>query len=60
MVFRVASGDIGDALEYDDYVIDVFDSAIESADDAHLTTHTCDTREHVLAFCTHYDRISVL
>jgi hypothetical protein len=30
-------------LEKDDYIIDVFDSAIESADDAHLTTHTCDT-----------------
>jgi hypothetical protein len=46
-------------LESDDYVIDVFASAIESADDAHLATHTCDTWEHVLAFCTHYDGISV-
>jgi hypothetical protein len=43
----------------DDYLIDVFDSATESADDAHLTTHTCDTWQHVLAFCTHYDHLSV-
>ena len=40
MLFHVASGDIGGALENDDYVIDAFDSAIESADDAHLTSHT--------------------
>ncbi len=48
------------ALEQDDYIIDVFDTAIESADDAHLTTHTCDTWQHVLAFCTRYDGLSVL
>jgi uncharacterized FAD-dependent dehydrogenase len=46
-------------LEEDDYVIDVFNSFIESADDAHLTTHTCDTWEEVVAFCTNYDGISV-
>jgi hypothetical protein len=30
MSFHVASGDIGGALENHDYVIDVFNSAIES------------------------------
>jgi len=47
-------------LEQDDYVIDVFDGAIESADDAHLTTHTCDTWQQVRAFCTHYNGLSIL
>jgi hypothetical protein len=46
-------------LEQDDYIIDAFNSFIESAEDAHLTTHTCETWEEVLAFCTHYDGISV-
>ena len=41
-------------------VIDVFDTAIESADDAHLATHTCDSWEHVIAFCINYDGISIL
>ena len=50
---------VGRALESDDYVIDVFDSAIKSVDDAHLTTQTCDTWEQVVAYCTHYDGISV-
>ena len=57
--FHIASGDIGGALESHAYVIDVFDSAIESADDAYVTTHTCDTWEQVIAFCTQYDGISV-
>jgi len=47
-------------LEQDDYVIDVFDSSIESADAAHLTAYTCDTWSDVLAFCTRYDGLSVL
>ena len=46
--------------EQDDYVIDVFATAIESADAAHLTTHPCDTWQHVLAFCTRYNGLSVL
>jgi hypothetical protein len=45
--------------EQDDYVIDVFATAIESPDNAHLTAHTCDTWQQVLAFCTHYDDLSV-
>jgi hypothetical protein len=47
-------------LEQDDYLIDVFATAIESPNAAHLTTHTSDTWQHVLAFCTHYDGLSIL
>lgn len=46
-------------LESDDYVIDVFDSAIESTDEAYLTTETCDTWEQVVTFCSKYDGVSI-
>lgn len=47
-------------LECDDYVIDVFDSSIENADDAYLTTHTCETWEQVERYCRDYDGITVI
>ena len=37
-------------LENDDYFVDAFDSSIEDADLAHLTTFRCDTWETVVAF----------
>jgi len=56
---RLSSQDFHIRLEQDDYVIDAFASAIESADEAYLTTHTCDTWAQVVAFCTAYDGINV-
>ena len=47
-------------LERDDYVIDVFDSSIDNADEAYLTTHTCETWEQVESYCLDYDGITVI
>lgn len=46
-------------LEQDDYVIDVFDNSIEDADEAYITTHSCETWEQVVAFCERYDGVKV-
>jgi len=43
-------------LERDDYLIDVFDNA----DDAYITTHTCDSWDHVERFCRDYDGTPVI
>ena len=47
-------------LEQDDYVIDVFASGIDNADDAYLTTHTCDTWEQVERYCRDYNGRTVV
>lgn len=47
-------------LEQDDYVIDVFDNSIEDADEACITTHSCETWEQVVAFCSRYDGVTVI
>jgi len=47
-------------LEQDDYVIDVFDNSIEDADEAHITTHSCETWDQVVAFCARYDGVTVI
>ena len=47
-------------LEHDEYVVDVFDTRIENANNAHLTTHTCDTWEQVERYCRDYDGKTVV
>ncbi len=47
-------------LERDDYVIDVFDSEVSNADEAYLTTFTCETWEQVEQYCRCYDGINVV
>ena len=47
-------------LERDEYVIDVFDAGIDDADEAYLTTHTCDTWEQVERYCREYDGVTVV
>lgn len=42
-------------LEQDNYVIDVFDSALENPDEAYLTTFECETWEQVERYCRDYD-----
>ena len=42
-------------LEQDNYVIDVFDSEINTPDEAYLTSHECETREQVERYCRDYD-----
>jgi hypothetical protein len=42
-------------LEQDDYAIDVFDSGVENADGAYLTSHACETWQQVVRFCREYD-----
>jgi hypothetical protein len=37
-------------LENDDYFVDAFDSSIENADEAHLTTFRCETWKTVEAY----------
>jgi hypothetical protein len=47
-------------LEQDDYVVDVFDNGIKDADEAYITTHSCETWEQVVAFCSRYDGVGVI
>ncbi|HUI05737.1 MAG TPA: hypothetical protein VL486_01900 [Verrucomicrobiae bacterium] len=47
-------------LEADEYYIDVFDSSIESTDEAYLTSHHCETWEQVERFCRDYDGMRVI
>ena len=47
-------------LERDEYVIDVFDNAIDNADEAYVTTHACETWEQVERFCRDYDGTPVI
>lgn len=47
-------------LERDEYVIDVFDSATDSADEAYLTSHECETWEQVEQYCRNYDGVTVI
>ena len=47
-------------LEQDAYVIDVFDSSIDNADEAYVTTHSCDTWEQVVRYCNEYDGVTVI
>lgn len=46
-------------LEADDYVIDVFDAGIDDPAEAHITSHSCETWEQVVAFCERYDGVMV-
>jgi hypothetical protein len=47
-------------LEQDDYVIDVFENGVDNADDAYITTHTCESWAHVERFCRDFDGTPVL
>ena len=47
-------------LERDNYVIDVFDAGFADADEAHLTSHECDTWEQVLRYCRECDGVTVV
>jgi hypothetical protein len=38
----------------------VFDNTIDNADDAYITTHTCDSWDHVERFCRDYDGTPVI
>jgi hypothetical protein len=38
-------------LEQDNYVIDVFDSEIDNADQAYLTSFSCETWDQVERYC---------
>jgi len=46
-------------LEADEYYIDVFDSSIESTNEAYLTSHQCETWEQVERYCREYDGVTV-
>jgi len=47
-------------LELADCLIDVFDTTIDNADVAYITTQTFETWDQVERFCRDYDGISVL
>jgi len=46
-------------LVQDNYVVDVFDSGIDNADEAYLTSHECETWEQVERYCRDFDGVSV-
>jgi len=47
-------------LEQDNYVVDVFDSASDNPNEAHLTSHECEMWEQVVRYCRDYDGVRVI
>ena len=47
-------------LEQDNYVIDVFEAGVDNPDEAHLTSHECETWEQVERYCRDYDGVTVV